>query len=86
MLLVIHVGVALASLVYTGYVYFSPSKAKLYGAYGLVAATLASGTALVVAVHAPLLSVCMTGLLYLGIVSVGIIAAHRKLSKEQILD
>jgi hypothetical protein len=32
------------------------------------------------------LSVCMTGLLYLGIVSVGIIAAHRKLAKEQVLD
>ena len=86
MLLVMHVGIALASLVYAGYVYFSPTKARLYGAYGLVAATLASGRALVIAVHAPLLSVCMTGLLYLGVAGAGVFAAHRKLSKEQILD
>jgi hypothetical protein len=86
MLVVLHVGIALASLIYAGYVYLSPSKAKIYGAYALVAATLTSGTALTIATHAALLSVCMTGLLYLGVVSAGIIAAHKKLAKEQILD
>ena len=86
MLVALHVGIVLASLIYTGYVYLSPSKAKIYGAYGLVAATLASGTALTISTHAPLLSVCMTGLLYLGIVIAGILAAYRRLAKEQILD
>ena len=86
MLVVLHVGIALASLIYAGYVFFSPSKAKLYGAYALVAATLASGTALVIATHTSLLSVCATGLLYLGVVSAGLIASHRKLAKQAVID
>jgi hypothetical protein len=82
MLVVLHVLTALSSLIYTGYVYFSPSKSKIYGAYAFIAATLLTGGVLTYASHVPLLSVCMTGLLYLGAAGAGILAAHRKLSRQ----
>ena len=82
MILVIHVAVVLASLIYTGFVYFSPSKVKIYGSYALISATLISGGVLTYTTHSPLLSVCLTGLFYLGVVGAGILAAHRKLAKQ----
>ena len=86
MLVVAHVIIALSSLIYTGYVFFSPSKTKIYGAYGFIAATLISGGLLVYVTHANLISACVTGLFYLGVVAIGIIATHRKLAKETNFD
>jgi hypothetical protein len=82
MLVLLHVLIALSGLIYTGYVYLSPSKHKIYGASALIAATLISGTVLVFATHASLISACMTGLLYLGITSIGLAAAYKKLAQE----
>ena len=83
MLLLLHIGIALGSIVFTTYLYFQPSVGKFRVSYGLVGATIASGTALVIRAHSPLLSSCITGLTYLGIVSIGIIAAHYKLAKQE---
>jgi len=84
MIVLLHVLVALTSIVYTSYLYFRPSKNKFYASYALVAATLASGTYLVVSTHAPLISACTTGLVYLVIVSSGVFAAHRKFATDQV--
>ena len=84
MIVLLHVLIALSSMAYTGYVYLSPSKAKLNASYGLVAATIGSGTYLVWTTHAPMLEACVTGLVYLGIVLVGIAAAHHKLATEKV--
>lgn len=81
MLVILHVLIAISSLIYTGYVFLMPSKAKIYGAYAFIAATLTSGTILAFVSHAPLLSVCLTGLFYLGVVTTGVVAAHKKLAK-----
>ncbi|MGH7157187.1 MAG: hypothetical protein ACREGG_03705 [Candidatus Saccharimonadales bacterium] len=83
MLLIFHLGVALGGLIATTVSYFDPSKRKLHIAYGLVILTLASGTYLVVTTHQPLLSSCVSGLLYLGVALVGIISAQRKLSHQK---
>lgn len=80
MFVLIHVLIALTSIVYTTYAYFQPSKQKLYTGYGLVALTLISGTYLVVSTHSNMFSACETGLFYLGIVSSGLFAAHHKLA------
>lgn len=82
MILILHIIIALASIVYTGYVYIRPSWAKLRNSYILVAGTLASGTYLVVIKPSHLLSICLTGLVYLGIVSIGIVAARFKIAAE----
>lgn len=86
MLVAAHVLIAIFSLVYTGYVFLSPSKTKIYGAYGFIAATLISGGILVYVSRAPLLSACLSGLFYLGVVSTGIIASHKKLAKQPTID
>ncbi len=69
-------------MAWTTHLYFAPTKRKFYAAYGLIGATLASGTYLVVSTHSPLLSSCVTGLVYLSAVSAGIFAASRKLARE----
>jgi len=78
MVILLHVLIAFGSIAYTTYLYARPSKHKFYAAYGLIAATLASGTYLVVSTHSPLLSSCVTGLVYLGIVLTGVFAAYKK--------
>lgn len=79
MILLFHVIIALSSLLYTTYAFLSPSKPKLYTSYSLVALTLASGTYLVLSTHTRLLPSCMTGLIYLGAVSSGLVLVSRKL-------
>ena len=76
--MLIHIIIALGSVAWTTYLNFTPTRRNFYAAYGLIAATLASGTYLVVSTHSPLLSSCMTGLVYLGIMLGGIFAASRK--------
>jgi hypothetical protein len=80
MFLALHIVIALSSLVHTTYLYAYPSHRKLHLSYSLVAATLASGTYLVVSTHAPLVSSCASGLIYLGITTAGLLAARRKIA------
>lgn len=84
LLLLGHVTIALTSLVYTTYAYFNASKNKLRVAYGMVGATLVSGTWLVISTHSNMLHSCETGLIYLGIVSAGLLSVRHKLPKEDI--
>lgn len=78
MIVLLHVLIALSSVAWTTYLNFAPSRRKFYAAYGLIGATLASGTYLVISTHSPLLSSCVTGLVYLGIVLSGVFVAARK--------
>lgn len=86
MLLVIHISSALASVAYATYLFVRPSGRKFAVNYGLIAATIASGTWLVVATHAPVLSSCMTGLLYVGVVTTATVAARYKLAHQRLLN
>lgn len=80
MLVLTHVLIALASLAYTTYLFFSPSRAKLRLSYALVTATLASGTYLVFISGTHMLQACISGMLYLGVVCLLIILAGNKLT------
>ncbi len=79
MILLLHITIALTSLVCTTYLLFRPSKAGLYLSYGLTAGTLITGTYIVLSTSAHLLSACTTGLLYLGITTFGIVTARKKI-------
>jgi RsiW-degrading membrane proteinase PrsW (M82 family) len=79
MLILTHVIIALTSIAFSGLTAVMPSHTKLRASYGLVVATLVSGTWLVVATHSPLLSACVTGLVYLGITLGALVLAHRRL-------
>jgi hypothetical protein len=82
-MLIIHITIALSSLAFTTYVFFSPSKPKLHASYAFVAATLATGFYLVFANPAHMVQSCISSLVYLGLVSVGIVSAHAKLAKAE---
>lgn len=83
MLLLTHIIIALSSLAWTTYLFFRPSKSGLRLAYGLVAATLASGIYLVIITRSPLTQSCLSGLLYIGASSAGIVSARYKLLHTQ---
>jgi hypothetical protein len=83
-MLLFHIIIASLSLVFTTYLFFVPSVTKIYVAEGLVALTLASGTYLVFAKATNLLQVCITGLVYITVVSVGLVAAHNKLGAKEL--
>jgi hypothetical protein len=79
MTLIIHLICALSSIIITSLTVFRPSKRKLNLSSASVAATLATGTYLVVSTHSNLLSSCMSGLFYLAVTGAGIAAARYRL-------
>jgi hypothetical protein len=81
-MLLLHLGIALSSIVSTGYVFFSPTLTKLRASYFLVLLTIASGTYLVISTHSPMLQSCITGLVYLGLMVCAIVFAHHRLAGE----
>lgn len=81
MIVLSHVIIALASMVLTSIAYIRPSIIKLRVAYGLVGATLISGLYLVWSEPAHMIEACTMGLLYIGVVSLGIVAVRSKLAK-----
>jgi hypothetical protein len=81
MFLVLHIIIALTSIVYATAIFIAPQKLKFSLEYWLVAATIASGTYLVFTNGSHILQACLTGLAYLGTISLLIVAAHAKLSK-----
>jgi hypothetical protein len=86
MILGAHIFIALASVAYTTYLFFAPSQSRLNVSYGLTAATLLSGTYLVVSRGTHILESCVLGLLYIGAVSVVIASARRELAVYKVKD
>jgi len=82
-MLILHIAIALASVALTTHLYFVPTRIKLRVSYALVGLTIATGTWLVVAAQAAMLRTCMMGLLYVGIMTVVIVAARNKLVAQE---
>ena len=83
MILAIHLASAALSLIYLGFLIWHPSLSKFYIAYILVALTIGTGTALVYLKRPEhLATVCTEGLVYLALMSMGIIAARVKFRKQ----
>ena len=80
MILIFHIIVALASLIYAGVIFFNPSQSRLNATYGLVAATFTSGFYLVFSKPVSITQTCVTGLVYLAFVSFAIVSARHKLA------
>lgn len=85
-MLLFHVLIALASVGYTTYLIASPAKSKLRVLYILVALTLASGTYLIWNNPAHMVQSCTTGLLYIGVISLGVVLVHNKLASAKSPD
>ena len=82
MAIIVHVLIALTSVIYAGFTFFQPSGKKLNVSYILVAATIATGTYLVIMKPSHMVSSCITGLAYLAVVFALIISARHKLAKK----
>lgn len=83
MTLLLHVLIALAGIVWTTYGYFRPTRKNIKVSYALVALTFASGFYLVWSEPAQILHMCLSGLMYLAVVGVGIALSQRKLATLQ---
>ena len=83
MFILIHVLIAISTLAYTSYLYFRPSPDKFNPAYWSLGSTIASGTALIFLSGANILKTCLTGLAFIGAVSVAIVAAKHKLAGQE---
>lgn len=84
MVILIHVIIALTSIVIASLIFFSPSIKKLIVSYGFIIGTVASGTYLLVTSPSHILQSCMTGLAYLTIVTVVTIATHVRLRQRHL--
>jgi hypothetical protein len=69
MIVLIHVLIALSSVGFSTYLVFRPSNRNFYINYSLIGMTFATGIYLVWSTHSPLLQSCISGLVYLGLVS-----------------
>lgn len=65
------------------YSFLSPSLSKIRFSYGLVLLTIASGTIIIIKNHLSILSVCLSGLLYIGFTVSGLVAASHRLAKQE---
>ena len=79
-MLIIHILIALFSLGSATFALITPTQRKLFVSYVLVALTLASGTYLVISLHAPLVRTCESGLAYLAVVGVLLAVTHYRLA------
>ena len=84
MLLLTHILIALSSLLFTTYLYFKPSKAKIYASYLLIGLTLGTGTILILIHPASLSKTWTSGLLYFAFTISGTLAAQYKIAKVTI--
>jgi hypothetical protein len=82
MLLLIHIVVAVLGLALSTFSLLIPSVNKIKASYLAVGATIVSGTALVIRDHLSILSVCLSGLLYVGFTFTSLILASHRLARQ----
>ena len=82
MMLMIHIVISLTSLLVSGWVAFRPTLMRIRSSYTLIALTLGTGTFLVVQHPAHLGSACLSGIVFLGLSTVGVVSARRNLSTD----
>jgi hypothetical protein len=81
MIVFLHVFIALMSIAHVTYTYFRPTRKQLFISYSFVGLTVASGVGLVVLEPAHMIQACTSGLIYLAIMTVAIMATNVKLAR-----
>lgn len=79
MVILIHVIIALTSIIIASVGLFRPSLRTFAISYGFIIATVASGTVLLVSSPSHILQSCLSGLGYITVVSIMTIASHVRL-------
>ena len=76
MTILIHIIIALASIGVAGLALFKPNVKNLALSYSLIAATVASGSYLIIVSSSNILHSCLVGLAYLAVATTLTIATH----------
>ena len=85
-ILILHIILAVFSLILTGVLVFRPSKNKINAAFGLILGTLITGTYMIFSMNVNILVVCLEGLAFMGVVLAGIAIGKRRLAKKELLN
>jgi hypothetical protein len=83
-MVLLHVLIACLSLTIGIIVFFRPSRQGLGISYGLIAATIASGTYLALSKPAHMLETCLMGLVYTLAISLATVATQHRLVRVAI--
>lgn len=83
MILLVHILIALTSVFFSTYSIFAPSKKKININYVFLGGTWASGFLLVFQSQVSFGHLCLSGILYTGIVTLNILLAKRKLAVQE---
>ena len=82
--LLLHIILAIFSLIFTGILIFKPTKQKINYTFLLFLGTLVTGTYMIFTMNVNILVTCLEGLAFMGVVLGGIAIARRKLAKEEL--
>lgn len=85
MMIMLHIGIALASSIVSGIGVVRPTRDLLRASYILIAATAVSGGALLVIQPQQMAHVCMSGLGYLAATSAMALISRRRLAHQAIM-
>lgn len=83
MFLLIHIVIALASVIFSTYSIFSPSDKKVTINYVFLGGTWISGMLLVLQSQVSFGHLCLSGILYTSVVALNIYLAKRRLSPQE---
>ena len=81
MIVILHVFIALMSIAHITFAYFRPTRNQLIVSYSFVGLTLLSGIGLVALEPAHMIQACTSGLVYLAVMTVAIMATSVKLAR-----
>jgi len=84
MILILHIVIALTSIAYSTYTIVAPSPKKIRGNYLFLAGTWISGFFLVFQNHVSFGHLCLSGILYTGIVTMNMMLARKRLASRTI--
>lgn len=80
LMILVHVITALFSIIFASMTFLYPTDRKLYINYGLISGTVLTGVVLMLQQPTHMLSICMTGLVYLGCMSVALFAIRLRMA------
>lgn len=83
MVVILHILIAVSSIILATAVFLKPNRSLLQASYGFIAATLVSGVCLVWVAPTKMLHVCVSGLLYTVVVTVITVMARARFAQLQ---
>jgi Ca2+/Na+ antiporter len=83
MLLLAHIVSAVLGIVLSTVSLISPSSYRIRASYLFVLGTIATGTIIIIKDHLSILSVCLSGLLYIGFTVSSLVAASHRLARQR---